>query len=169
MNRNLADGEQLLFQGDLFTLKVVEYSGKLTKVGLSGNNIVIRLHKDKTHEERNREIRIKLEQWYRTMARESILERINWFQKILQVKCNDVRIKEQKTRWGSCSLKGNLNFNWRIVMAPSDIIDYIVVHELCHLIHMNHSRDYWQLVEKYIPDYRDRRNWLTKKGMGLRI
>jgi predicted metal-dependent hydrolase len=71
-----------------------------------------------------------------------------------------ITIRCQKTRWGSCSSKGNLNFNCLLMRTPDDIVDYVVVHELCHLKEMNHSPKFWAEVEKILPDYKDRRKWL---------
>lgn len=78
-----------------------------------------------------------------------------------------MRIKEQKTRWGSCSKKGNLNFNWRIILAPPGILDYVVVHELSHLVYMDHSKNFWHTVSEYMPDYKNARLWLRKNGERL--
>ena len=74
------------------------------------------------------------------------------------------KLEEQKTRWGSCSAKGNLNFNWKLILMPEEILDYLVVHELAHRIEMNHSPAFWRVVEREIPDYEERRMWLKKNG-----
>jgi predicted metal-dependent hydrolase len=78
-------------------------------------------------------------------------------------------IREQKTRWGSCSKKGNLNFNWKLIMSPPWVIDYVVIHEICHLRHLNHSKEYWALVEYYMPEYKSAREWLKKNGAKLAL
>ena len=75
-----------------------------------------------------------------------------------------ITIREQKTRWGSCSAKGNLNFNWKLVLMPPEILDYVVVHELAHRLQMNHSAAFWAEVGKILPDYRERRQWLKVNG-----
>ena len=110
-----------------------------------------------------------IEAWYRSKAQEYIQERLPHYQTLLGVKPVRVKIKSQQKRWGSCSSLGNLNFNWRAVMAPSPVLDYLIVHELCHLVHHNHSRDFWQLVSSIIPDYKERRDWLKKNGGQLFI
>ncbi|MBQ8597165.1 MAG: M48 family metallopeptidase, partial [Lachnospiraceae bacterium] len=79
----------------------------------------------------------------------------------------DIRIKDQKSRWGSCSSKGNLNFNWRIVMAPEPVCDYVVIHELCHLVHLDHSERFWKLVESICPGYEQYKKWLKTNGSRL--
>jgi len=80
-------------------------------------------------------------------------ERLEYYNKIYQIKIRRVSIKDQKTRWGSCSRLGNLNFNYKIALLPGELADYIVVHELCHLLEFNHSKRFWALVEKTVPNY----------------
>jgi predicted metal-dependent hydrolase len=110
-----------------------------------------------------------LEGWYRTMARLLINQRIRVVNQVLNLEFNRVAIRGQKTRWGSCSHLGNLNFNWRLVMAPLPVMDYIVAHELLHLVEANHSKKFWALVENICPDYRACREWLKKNGHRLKI
>lgn len=87
-----------------------------------------------------------------------------YYAKLLNVSYGRITIRNQKTRWGSCSGKGNLNFNCLLMLTPNEIIDYVVVHELCHRIEMNHSQAFWNLVESILPDYKDRRKWLKDHG-----
>jgi len=82
--------------------------------------------------------------------------KVDKFNKIYGFKFNQIVIKNQKTRWGSCSKKGNLNYNYKIALLPEKLADYIIVHELCHLKEFNHSQKFWNLVEKGMPDYRER-------------
>ena len=110
-----------------------------------------------------------LEGWYRTMARLLINQRLRVVNQVLNLEFNRVAIRGQKTRWGSCSHLGNLNFNWRLVMAPLPVMDYIVAHELLHLIEANHSKKFWALVENTCPDYKACREWLKKNGHRLKI
>lgn len=109
-------------------------------------------------------IKDAVEKWYRERAREVITDKVTYFQQFIEKPVGEIRIKEQKSRWGSCSSQGNLNFNWKIVMAPDEIIDYLVVHELCHRLHMNHSKEFWDSVGKIIPDYKQREKWLKENG-----
>ena len=83
------------------------------------------------------------------------------------VRYGRITIRIQKTRWGSCSSKGNLNFNCLLMLSPKEVQDYIIVHELCHRIEMNHSARFWQLVENYMPDYKKREKWLKTEGRKL--
>jgi predicted metal-dependent hydrolase len=85
----------------------------------------------------------------------------------LGVRYERIEIRDQRTRWGSCSTRGTLSFNWRLVLAPHEVLDYVVVHELCHLREANHSRRFWKLVETRRPDWRARRDWLHEHGPEL--
>lgn len=90
---------------------------------------------------------------YKSRAYYLAVERVNYFNKIYKFKFNRINIKNQKTRWGSCSKKGNLNFNYKIALLPQTLSDYIIVHELCHLGEFNHSKQFWKLISKTIPNY----------------
>lgn len=112
--------------------------------------------------------RTLLTNWFRTQAQELFTERTHYWSKVLKLSPTHLDIRSQKTRWGSCSTKtGALHFNWKVLMAPSEIIDYLIVHELCHLQVPNHSSDFWQLVQTFLPDYKLRRRWLTENGVSL--
>ena len=93
-----------------------------------------------------------------------IPERVEYFAKVIGVTYGKITIRNQKTRWGSCSSKGNLNFNCLLMLAPPEVLDYVVVHELCHRKQMNHSKAFWSEVEKVFPDYKEARKWLKEDG-----
>lgn len=97
---------------------------------------------------------------YRKIAAMDIPERVKKYSDIIGVKPIAVKITSASSRWGSCSSKGSLNFSWKLVIAPEDVIDYVVVHELCHMIHMDHSEAFWSEVEKVVPDWRKKRDTL---------
>ena len=92
-------------------------------------------------------------------------ERIAEFNKFYNFEFGKIRVKNQKSRWGSCSKKGNLNFNYRIALLPKDVADYIIVHELCHLGELNHSKNFWNLVAKTIPNHKEIRKKLRRISM----
>lgn len=100
-------------------------------------------------------------------ARKIFPERVTYFAERMGVTYNRITIREQKTRWGSCSSAGNLNFNWKLVLMPPELLDYVVVHELAHRKEMNHSPRFWAVVEKELPDYRERREKLKMAGRQL--
>lgn len=97
-------------------------------------------------------------------AKEVLSEKCRIFSKRMGVSYGRITVREQKTRWGSCSAKGNLSFNWKLIRMPEEIQDYLVVHELAHRLEMNHSPAFWAVVERELPDYRARREWLKKNG-----
>ncbi|WP_461206713.1 M48 family metallopeptidase [Clostridium sp. DL1XJH146] len=112
-------------------------------------------------------IKLELIRWFKIEASRVINNRVAHYQNIVGVRPIKVKSKEQKKRWGSCTSTGNVLFNWRLIMAPVDVIDYVVVHELCHLIHMNHSKDFWSLVQHIMPDYDIKKKWLKENGFKL--
>lgn len=97
-------------------------------------------------------------------AGKKLRERTDHYAQILHVTYGRITVREQKTRWGSCSSQGNLNFNWKLILTPPEILDYVVVHELCHRLQMNHSPAFWQEVARVMPDYAQRRAWLKQNG-----
>lgn len=108
-----------------------------------------------------------LEAFYRIKAKQYLSERVQVFAKKMGVTFGRITIKNQKTRWGSCSSKGNLNFNWKIMMAPIEVIDYLVVHELAHRKEMNHSSRFYAEMQKIMPDYKVWQRWLKENGKTL--
>ena len=97
-------------------------------------------------------------------ALQHIPKRVSYFAKQIGVTYGKITIRNQKTRWGSCSSKGNLNFNCLLMLTPPEVIDYVIVHELCHRKEMNHSGTFWAEVEKVIPDYKEQVKWLKENG-----
>lgn len=102
--------------------------------------------------------------WYQKQARTHLQERVRHFGGILGLAPADVNINKSSSNWGSCSSDGRLRFAWRLIMAPPEIIDYVVVHELCHMIIRNHSRDYWRLVKRILPGCHEQKIWLRDHG-----
>lgn len=105
-----------------------------------------------------------LEAEYRNKARTQIEARAAYFARLMGVTYNRISIRAAKTRWGSCSARGNLNFHWKLILMPPGVLDYVVVHELAHRKEMNHSPMFWAEVERILPDYRQRRKWLKEFG-----
>ena len=103
----------------------------------------------------------------RERAKSVLAQRTAYFARQIGVTYGKITVRDQKTRWGSCSQTGNLNFNFRLILAPSEVLDYVVVHELCHRRQMNHSAQFWQEVAQVLPDYRKRKAWLTENGWRL--
>lgn len=104
---------------------------------------------------------------YRAQAAEVFERKAAYYAARMGVTYNRIAIRDQKTRWGSCSSKGNLNFNWRLVLAPVPVLDYVVIHELAHRREMNHSARFWDIVREMMPDYQTHRRWLRDHGGSL--
>ena len=147
------EGDQFLYLGNRYRLKI--QTGNTEDVCLSGNFLMM----NETVKTKNRRKEV-LEQWYRKRAKEYIEKRVRIFSVEMGEIPNRITIKTQKNRWGSCSSRRNLNFNWKLIMLPREEIDYVIVHELCHLREMNHSAAFWKEVEHVMPDYKIRRKWL---------
>jgi predicted metal-dependent hydrolase len=112
-------------------------------------------------------LELALEQWYRTAAAKLINERADKLSSQMGISYKRIVIRSQKTRWGSCSHKKNLSFNWKLIMAPEPVIDYVIIHELTHLKEMNHSKRFWELLAQYCPKWRDYKKWLKQHEADL--
>ncbi len=104
---------------------------------------------------------------YKAVARKIARDKMNYFNQFYNFKWRKIAIKNTKTRWGSCSKQGNINFNYKIALLPEKLADYIIVHELCHLGELNHSRRFWALVSRSVPDYRQIKQELHKNSLKL--
>ena len=107
-------------------------------------------------------VRHSLVKWYNAQAKPKLIEKTKRYAGIVGVSPTAIEIKSYKSRWGNCNVKGGIGYNWKIVMAPQSVVDYVVVHELCHLKHFNHSTDYWRQVERILPNYMDSKRWLKE-------
>lgn len=107
--------------------------------------------------------------WYKAQAYQKISERVNWHSFLSGLKYNKIKLSDAQKRWGSCSAKGNLNFSWRLIMAPLRVIDYVVVHELAHLEEKNHSKRFWNKIKIMLPDYEQYKDWLKENRYLLDI
>ena len=105
--------------------------------------------------------------WLRQQSQEIIPSKVSLFSREIGVSFAKVIIRDQKTRWGSCSHLGNLNFNWRLIMAPEPVLDYVIIHELCHLKRMSHGKAFWNIVTKYCSDWQEKRHWLNTHSREL--
>ncbi len=153
------NGERFLFLGNEYELNLVKPQRPALKFedGFTLGN---------TAQQRGEQVFAK---WYKERAYTVIDERVRVFSAHYGFSPKQVKISSARTRWGSCSPDGTLNFTWRLVMAPLEVIDYVVVHELCHLRVKNHSSRFWREVEKIMPEYKDRRKWLRAHGERLSL
>ena len=114
-------------------------------------------------------IKQALKRFYYQNCKSLVEKRIRYYQSSFKVKPRSIRIMDSISRWGTCDSKLQLNFNWKLAMAPLEVIDYIVVHEMCHMVHLNHDRSFWRLVGKMLPDYKERESWLTQSSWKMII
>lgn len=158
--KQFEDGEVFLLLGKNYTLRLFQSDEKpLVKRTASSIELYGRLNRLSKPA-----IRAAIIDWYKKQADGYITARTNWLSDITSLHPTSITIKSYKARWGSCSIKGEINFNWQLIQAPQDIIDYVITHELCHLTHHNHSPLFWQLVARFIPDFKLHRQWLKSNG-----
>ena len=157
LNHNL--NSQCLYLGSLYPIKIDHNS--FDQISFNGQIFTM-------NDESSETINLILKSWYKKRFMEVTLPRLKYFSDKYNLKVNQVRVKEQKTLWGSCSSKNNINLNYLLIMAPIKVIDYVIVHELVHTVHKNHSVKFWQKVETIMPRYKESRNWLKDNGYKLR-
>ncbi len=151
------DGEMFLYLGNSYPLAISSENN-----GLSFNGEVFELNVDSA------DASTAFREWYKKQFKDIALPRIDYFANQHNLTFNNVQLKSQKTLWGSCSSSNNLNFNYLLIMAPMSVIDYVIVHELSHTIHKNHSSDFWGLVEAILPEYKSAKKWLKDNGHKLK-
>lgn len=146
----------------------VAYLGKDYRLGFAGRSRLDEasgtLHLGLRGEPEREAVIAALTRWYKSQARELMPERIAVLAERFAHRPSHVGIKSYRSRWGSCHADGRIYFNWRLVMAPVAVVDYVAAHELCHLKHRNHSPAFWQAVERLYPDYPEQRSWLRRHG-----
>jgi predicted metal-dependent hydrolase len=157
--KQYVSGEEFLYLGDLYRLRIEDGQAR-PLVFNSG------FHLSRAAAPRAEAV---FERWYRRQALRVMSERVALYAGSNGLKFSRIRITSARKRWGSCGAGGNLSFAWRLVMAPLPIIDYVVLHELVHLQHRNHSRRYWSKLKSILPDYRAREDWLDEHGYLLRL
>ena len=157
--KEFVSGESFLYLERTYRLFIV---GKQKEALKFDNNFYLAENK----RPKAREIFIN---WYKKAAQDFILKRVDMYSKEIGVEYKSVKINSAKKRWGSCSRNGNLNFSYRLIMAPVSVIDYVVVHELCHLIERNHSKKFWRNVKVVLPHYEKEKLWLKENGHLLNI
>lgn len=157
-------GEAFAYLGRNYRLKVER--GSFAPVRLLQGRLVVTVPEGA---EQPHMIRNALVRWYKRQADLKLTEKVNRFSPMLGVQPAGVGIKTFKSRWGSCTAKGKLEFNWQIMMAPNRMVDYVVIHELCHLIRHDHSTEFWREVARLMPEYQRCRDWLRLNAANLSI
>lgn len=161
----LESGEMLPYLSGQKVLTILREERTRPKVKCIGERLLLWVPYEADYEYKKE----SLEKWYRKEAAAIISRKASYYAEALKVDFQKIHIKDQRSRWGSCSSKKNLNFNWRLVMAPEPVLDYVVIHELCHLEHMDHSAAFWGLVGSICPEYKQHRRWLKEHGENLYV
>lgn len=161
MTKEFVSGESFLYLGKQYRLKVTKSSAAIkNSCRLVAGRLQVQIGEDFDAESHKEAVKNALVEWYKKHAEEKILERLPYIVRKVRIKPKAVEIKNQNKRWGSCSRSGVVRFNWKVVMAPISVMDYVIAHELCHLIHGNHSPQFWQKVQTICPEYNLKRRWL---------
>ena len=163
--KELVSGESFPYLGRNYRLKVQD--GHQVGVCLSGGYLQATIRPTEQGEQRQQRIQQYLDSWYKTRALERLTDKTNRYAEQIGVSPSGISVRNFKSRWGSCDYRGQLLFNWNIIKAPHAIANYVVVHELCHLVHPNHSKDFWALVGRFDAAFREHRDWLKHQGGSL--
>ncbi len=165
--KEYVNGEAFLFLGRNYRLKKV--AGGSGEVGFKNGYIEVPVPPGLSEGDVGCSVKASLAQWYKSQALFRLHEKTERYASAIRVEPKPVRVKDYKSKWGSCSVSGDISYNWRIIMAPHRIVDYVVVHELCHILELNHSPRYWRHVENVISDFRECKEWLKTNGTSLHI
>ena len=161
--KRYVNGELFPYLGRKYPLAVI--LGKQNSIKLKRGYLNIFISKnEKNFSQLAKKI---LLEWYFAKAKKLLTQKTYMFCERIGVMPNTIIIKDYKSKWGSCSIKGDIRYNWRIIMAPNKVVDYLVIHELCHLLEHNHSQRFWQQVSIYCPHIKESRIWLKKFGNNL--
>ena len=163
--REWVNGETFLYLGRSYRLLIVDTA----EIDLKLQDGRFMLSRSVVEREGVSGARQAFEAYYSDKGLERLRSRVRYFAPKVGVEVASIEVKDIGFKWARCGTSGKLAFHWKCMMAPARIFDYLVVHELCHLIHRNHSAAYWNEVDKVMPDYRERKDWLRKYGAGLDI
>ncbi|NLU51968.1 MAG: M48 family metallopeptidase [Clostridiaceae bacterium] len=154
---NLSVGGQFLFLGESYTIST-DYNEKSIKIK---NGLLV------IPSELMENIETALAEWCRKQGKIILKKRLEELSHLTGIKYSGCSITGAKSRWGSCSYKNRINLSWRLILANKRAIDYVIIHELCHVLHKNHSKAFWQEVEKHMPDYKNHKKWLKDNAFIL--
>ena len=162
--KELVSGESFPYLGRNYRLKVRRTKSRTSKISLVGGRFTMNVDSSLSDEAQAKIVRSALVKWYIAHARVPLAERVRMYAPKVDAHPSRIVVKKQLKRWGSCTKNKVVNFNWKIIMAPMSVVDYVVVHELCHLREPSHSSPFWILLRSVLPDYEERRNWLRIYG-----
>lgn len=156
--------EPFLYLGNAYPIEINQNNSSKDYVVFEGDKLHI--YVSQPDEEK---IKQALKRFYYQQCKLLVEKSISAHQNNFKTKPRSIRISDSKTTWGTCDSNLQLTFNWRLAMAPLDVIDYVVVHEMCHMVHLNHDRSFWRLVGKIMPDYKEKEKWLALSNWKMTI
>jgi predicted metal-dependent hydrolase len=154
--KEVGHGDRIPYMGKSIEVVIAQDGQKNRHIEFNGDRLIIPMPG------KGSSIDYVLEKWYRGQARLVFTQKADLHKEKMGLRYHLIMIRGQRTRWGSCSPSGNITLNWKLMLAPEIIIDYVIIHELAHLRHMNHSQKFWQFVERYCPRWKEYRKWLSK-------
>jgi len=164
--RQFIQGELQPFLGEYYPLEILyEANRQRIHIKLEQQKLIIQAPVNVS----SLQIRQALTRWYKRQAEVLLTARVQLLAEQTGLSPKQVKIKSYKSRWGSCNIRGEIQLNWQLVQATQAINDYVIIHELCHLQQHNHSKAFWELVERFDPNYREHRRWLKNQGHQLVI
>ena len=163
--REFISGESFSLFGRNLYLKVLE--GGKVGTQLIDDYLITTVRTSEIGDLRKSRIKTYLERWYIHEAYQKLEEKVMRYSKIIRVFPREIKVRNYKTRWGSCDSKGRLTFNFHLIKAPHEIVDYVVIHELCHMIQPNHSKFFWNEVARFDPSFKNHKKWLKLNGADL--
>jgi len=164
-DRLFTSGDTLFFLGKRYTLQLVAKEGTASVIKTTQT---IECH-GRLNRLSKAAIRAALIKWYKQQAEQYLTSKTAYLADKIGLTPRSITVKTYKARWGSCGVHADIQYNWKLMLAPANIIDYVIIHELCHIKQHNHSAAFWQLVERYYPDFRAARLWLKNNGYQLEI
>jgi len=161
IQKNFVNEEQFLYLGSCYPLKIISSKEQICPLLFDKGFFCLN--------DNVADVRSSFLFWYKEEARNIIFQRVKRYAQQTGLIYNKIKISNARKQWGSCTRLNNLSFSWRLIMAPYSVINYVVVHELVHVIIKNHSKDFWKKVHSIMPDYKIQRSWLKKNGYLLTI
>jgi len=159
-------GSEIPYQGESYKLAV--RSSKLKRIKIEfGHEFIAHIPDTLMIKDHSEEIKEALIRWMKKASKSRVEQFVRQHAEKKQLFPQTIKIKTQKSRWGSCGIHNDININWLLIIAPPEVLEYVVVHELCHIKIRNHSAHFWALVAEHLPDYQSRRHWLKKHGSSL--
>lgn len=153
-------GEAFLYLGQSYPIHI-HCEVQIAKEYVDFKNGILHVY---VNDNQDSYIKQALKRFYYQQCKAIVERQIRHYQQHFKIKPRQIKISDNKSQWGSCNSNRQLTFNWKLAMAPLEVMDYVVVHEMCHLIHLNHDRSFWRLVGRILPDYEERQNWLKQSS-----